>query len=76
MSVKVTTKDSKVKDSFHYPKLMQHREDKTLVVLFCNNCCGTVIRSLYETMGTGYYSSNWRLNEFVSFDEPITIENN
>ena len=58
-----------------YPCLMiTHTGGK--IVLFNNECCGTVVCSGRKEQPIGYYSERWMMPNFTPFNGTIELSNN
>ena len=59
-----------------YPCLMAaHSSSDSKVVLFHNECCGTVVYSEGKQQPIGYYSQAWAMVGFTPFDGTIQLTN-
>ena len=65
------------KEEIKYPCLMTADGDfGAIVVLFHDECCGTVVYSEREFQPIGYYSKAWIMSGFTPFDGTIQLSNN
>ena len=75
--MKSVKKTNDLKGEIKYPMLMTaHSYLGTIVVLFHDECCGTIVYSEIKEHPIGYYSKSWDMSGFTPFDGTIELSNN
>ena len=75
--MKSVIKTNDLKGEIKYPCLMTaHRNYGEVVVLFHNECCGTVVYSERVLQPIGFYTEAWGMSSFKPFDGTIELSNN
>ena len=75
--MKSVKKTNDLKGEIKYPMLMAaHSSSGSIVVLFHNECYGTVVYSEREQQPVGHYSKVWDMSGFTPFDGTIELSNN
>ena len=76
MKSTLINKEEKARE-IKYPCLMTaHANFGEVVVLFHDECCGTVVYSERVLQPIGYYTKAWVMDYFTPFDGTIELSNN
>ena len=72
----IINENKQVEESRPFSKLMRHKRDPTLIVIFVCHRDGIVI---HRSSNSGYYlfehSTNWRMENFEDFEGSVTLSN-
>lgn len=72
--INVTLGEVKTQEEKPFPKLMINLY-KNVIVLMSERKCGTVVYSTTKAYEIGYYSTDWFMDNFTDYNEPITLQN-
>lgn len=74
--IKVTLSEKPQQESKPFPKLMIATNDKrTNIVLFEKYGVGVLVKGENEIVKNGQSYSNWLMDAFTDYNEPITLQN-